>query len=258
MVARIYAKQGWRDQNVAFIRDVRTTIRGQTLLDTQTGKLRCRVLDLAGEEPSPVWEAYSALLSDPRRLLLVESDLGTYAKALANLMRMSEKDRPQLIRHDAYALASALNHGTTTGDQPKEPLIGVLSLDLVNYAGAAWWTQEGARVFSCIVRPAVAQFGACSVVLNHTLDGRMGFTDTLHRFSDHMGCLRKALSNYARRDVPIQRLIPSDAEMKAAVTDLDFVGPLGAVQIYRSRLMRMATIRVSFSANDFHIWKELP
>jgi len=254
--SRVYDKDEWRSQNVAFVSRVKQ-VAGQTLLD-RDGKIQCRVMDLAGEEPSKVWAAYRPILRDASQLILFENHFTTFIRASHNLQKMRPEDQPELVFNDAFGVVSAINHDTLSLERGGI-LLGVLSFDLLSQARPNWWAIDGQRCFQMASR-AVDRFGACVLLLNHSLDGTDGHKLALDRFEGHMETFRLLLDRYKKsglkstsgvRPVTRQDLLPDQKTVADAILNGNFEGSLGSVQIYRSRTWRMATIRTVLLRGGF-------
>lgn len=253
--ARTYksrAKSEWRGLNAVAVRRIGVRCPQQKLLD-KTGKLRGRFLDLAGEDIKDVLAAYRDLLPSPSKLLLVDNDYATFFKGLQDISDLSKEQRPRVIHKDVYQLASSINHESNKDDN--EELIGVFSLDLVKYANAEWWATDGVSFIEHAVMPAIKEFKACVLLLNHTLDGKDGYERSVDRIEAHIEGLCRVLAaklNGGRGSVPRGQFLPEPEKVRKSILDGGFVGWLDRVHIYRSRLFRMATLRLYLQADNFH------
>jgi hypothetical protein len=249
-------KTDWRGLNATAVRRIGIKFPNQKLLD-RTGKLRGRFLDLAGEDTRDVLEAYEGLLPSPSKLLLVDHAWDTFYEGVQCVKDLPKERRPRVIYNDAYQLSSSINQRSNKNDN--EELIGVFSLDLVNYASAEWWFNEGLRFMECAVMPAIREFKACVLLLNHTLDGKDGYEKSVDRIESHIDGLRKVLAakfNGGRGDVPRGSFLPDQEDVRESLLNGDFVGWLNRVHIYRSRVLRMATLRLYLQDSNFHACNE--
>jgi hypothetical protein len=248
------AKSDWRGLNATAIRRVGIRCPRQTLVD-RSGKLQGRMLDLAGENTADILEAYRGLLRSPSKLLLVDYAWDTYLEGVRNISHLSRAERPRVLLNDAYHLAYSINQRTHEKD--KEELIGVFSLDLLNYAGSNWWATEGSRFIEYAVMPAVKEYKACVLLLNHTLDGRdgLGHGGADARLETHIDGLCRVLASKFNSGVGVPRglVLPEREEVRARIFDGSFTGWLNRVHIYRSRVLRMATLRLYLQSNSFHV-----
>jgi hypothetical protein len=254
MIVRSYEKKGWRQRNAEWVKKAQK-LPGQSLFN-ESKKLRGRILDLAGEDVKEVYSTYRVLLEDPKDLLLVEYDKSTWRKAATTWLDLPEGFRPRLIYNDGYSLLSALNNRTRQEDTGS--LVGAISLDTVNNTGSQWWDKTEIGLFGSrgSVTLAVEEFGVCVLILNHTLDGRKGLTDSLVRLEDHISRLRSILGPYNGGYGKPHRnqLAPSKKRVKELVLG-NSEGWWGAIQVYRSedKLFRMATIRLHLLPGRFYI-----
>ena len=109
------------------------------------------------------------------------------------------------------------------------------------------------------VKPAADEFNACVLILNHTLDGIMdkGNRKAIEKFEGHIECLGQALRAFnGGKDVPRSDFLPSPYEVQKAICNRQFIGWLGGIEIYRSRILRMITIRLYVQPNTFHLVRE--
>ena len=247
------AKSEWRRLHAVAIKRLASKFPQQTLLD-RSGKLRGRFLDLAGENTNEILQAYQRLLRSPSKLLLVDTVWDTYLEGLRNISHLPKEERPRVILNDAYGLAYSINQRTNANDN--EELIGVFSLDLLNYASNDWWVTDGAPFIEYAVKPAIKEFKACVLLLNHTLDGQdgKGHEGAHSRIEAHIEGLRRTLSVMFRggRDVPRGLLIPDEDEVREAIFNGRFNGWINRVHIYKSRTLRMATLRLYLQDGNFY------
>ena len=250
--SRHYDKDWWRKLNALTVRRLPLKCPNQTLL--VKGKLRGRVLDLAGEDTKNVYLAYKDLLPDPSKLLLVDRCAETLFRAYQGIEDLH--NQPRVICHpDAFNLVYAISQDTHERDE--EERVGVFSLDLLNSAGEPWWIKYGDRFMKLAIRPAVDAFNACVLILNHTLDGRDGHKKAAERLEGHIECLRQALRAFnCDKEIQRKEFLPSPYDVQQAVANHDFLGWLGQVQIYLSRTLRMVTIRLYIQPNKFHLVRE--
>jgi hypothetical protein len=253
MTTPLYPKTPWRGTNSRFIRGA-TRFPGQQLV--KSGKVQSDILDLAGSGPLDVLADYRALIDSPQNLILAEIDTLTLLAAHTSMASTPELERPRVVCSDAYELASGINHGTRQG-YSKGPL-GVISLDLTNNTGPAWWNEHGGRFFGRTVRPAIERYGVCCVILNHCLDHRgAGMAERVTSLEQHVACLCGALSPYnGGRPVRRSRFLPEASEVEALVLNCQSEGWLRKAQVYRSRVLRMITLRIYLRMNDHSVYSE--
>lgn len=248
-----YHKTPWRGANTRFIQRV-TQFSGQTLL--AGGKVQSDIIDLAGSCPLDVLADYGPLLKSPRDLILAETDPATYLAAHASLEGLAPDTCPRVVDADVYDLVAGINRGTRRG-YDKGP-IGVISLDLTNNTGDAWWLNHGNHLFSHNVRPAIDRYGVCCVVLNHCLDHRCATAEErTSRLETHIKCLCNALSPFnGGRPVKRSVFLPDESEVAQFVEGGQSEGWLRNAQIYRSRVTRMVTLRIYLQARSYSVYSE--
>jgi hypothetical protein len=251
------AKTDSRQLNAITVERIASRCPKQTLL-SRSGKLRGRFLDLGGPSTKEVLGAYQRLLERPSQLILVESDWSNWLKGRLDVDDLEEAERPLVIHHDAYELAYSINHGSNKKDAGE--LIGVFSFDLTNLAGLSWWMTRGFQIIKHAIMPAINEYKACVLILNHSLDGdRTGHEGATTKIEAHVDGLRRVLFQFKGAEQPRGLFLPSKEEVRDVIFNFDFKGNstwVNKLHLYRSSKIRMATLRLYLQSGNFHICSE--
>lgn len=243
-----FEKPHWRKQNLRWLLGTQRLVGPPGSPDS--GRLLCSYVEMVGETGIEMYELLRPHLIRSSQFIAVDNDMATLTNLYLGFIEKSEA--PTIVKGDIYRVAKAAS------EMVPHPA-AMFNFDTTNVLGEGSLDDYRGSLVADAVRRAMSRMGSCSLILNHVLDRGRGSNS--QRLAEHS----KAISRYLTEwHLTSDRLMGDRSGAEALAEDRDYVGKIGAYDVYRSerpeagsdprpRHLRMATLRMRFQANGVRL-----
>ena len=240
-MSSIFDKNPWRSNNIRFL-------EGRSGLWDTEGKLKYSYYEFVGLSGSEMYRLLEERLCTPKQFIGADHD----AEAI-QYHRMRDVPWTTALVQDGYSKAEEMAGYSATQRQPLglagHPVAIYGFDDYASVGTKSWWDTEASQLRQ-IVAKTLEQAGVCYLIINNTLDR---IPDRVPAVEEHTKRFCDAFGSWGLTE---EMLLGPKRRFLTRVAQGE-LGHFGGYEIYRSqdRKLRMATIRLEFTARGVRAWK---